>query len=90
MRLNPLFYEQIDLFDTDAYYFDQNDVEIAAFIYEGGVADHKNVTFTAWMKYPCDLEASDCPGEQFVGVFGECSDERRKEIREFQSKTFGA
>ena len=62
-------------------------MEIAAFT--RGIAneiDENLFAFNVWQKHPCDYEAAECQDDELVGTLGACSEAKKEEIRDFQSR----
>ena len=90
---------QINGFDTKKYYLSENNFQVSAFYLvenkQGASTkpgQDKNVMsqyeWVAFQKEPCSsmVHHSECGKLNMIGAFGECSDERREEIRVFQSQ----
>ena len=85
-------FEQFNRYTSDKYYFQTNDFEIAAFIWNDvEFVDPSIVQLRAYQKHPCDVEVNEdeCPEEEYMGSFGECSEEKKRQIVEFQTLAYG-
>ena len=69
-------FEQIDRFDSEPIYLSENGVDISA-LSDLLIEVPKMFKFQVFQKHQCDLDLDKCPEDEYMGVMGECANERK-------------
>ena len=78
-------FEYIDRFDSEPIYLSESGVDISI-IGESFTVSPNLRRLAVYQKHQCDPGLDKCPEDEYMGIMGECSDERKEEIKNFALK----